>query len=123
MENSTPYSDFEKYMMKLLPSYVREARALTKDVAGVPMVPKKTYKLVKSWKQNDISPGVAHHAHWMNPRLTTNMCGSIVPDKKRLARETMQQRKRKIAEEHANMVRERKNRRKDAWAPPRSRYR
>ncbi len=109
-----PYSELERYMMKLLPSYVREARALTKDTKGVPVVPKKTHKLVKSWKENGISPRVAHHAHWMNPRHTTGMCGTILPDKHRLQREATQVRKRKIAEDNAKMVLQRKNKRADA---------
>ena len=111
-----PYSDIEKYMMKLLPLYVREVRALTKDTKRLPVVKKKTHKLVKSWKENGILPGVAHLAHWMNPRLTTWMCGTILPDKHRLQREAMEVRKRKIAEENSKMVLQLKNDRANARA-------
>jgi len=42
---------------------------------------------VKSWKRKGIPPGVANHPFWMNPRLTRQACGSIVPDKIRLERD------------------------------------
>ena len=85
-----PYTDFEKYMKKVLPDYVKQARDMTKNVKGIPTVPKKTYKLVKSWKRDGEHPGVATHPYWMNPRLSRQACGTIVPDKIRFQREERQ---------------------------------
>ena len=88
-----PYTDFEKYMKTVLPDYVKWARFRTIDEEGVPTISKKTYKLVKSWKQNGEEPGIAEHPYWMNPRLTRQACGTIVPKKIRLERERRLQRK------------------------------
>jgi hypothetical protein len=96
-----PYTDFEKYMKKVLPDYVRNARDNTMKSKDIPHVPKKTYNLVKSWKRKGIPPGVAKHAHWMNPRLSTQACGTIVPDKIRLQREERLRLRREKAEDLA----------------------
>lgn len=104
-----PYTDFEKYMKKVLPEYIKRARDLTKSLEGVPTVPKKTYKLVKSWKRKGEPPGAATHPYWMNPRLSLQACGTIVPDKIRLQRE--ERRRLKIANAEARILEHKMKRR------------
>ena len=93
-----PYTDYEKYMKQVLPDYVKYARRMTSDFVGVPAIPKKTYKLVKSWIRGGIPPDVAKHPFWMNPRLTRYACGTIVPDKIRVERERRLQKKKEEME-------------------------
>ncbi len=85
-------------MKKVLPNYVKEAREMTEDRQGVPTVLKKTYKLVKSWKRKGIPPGIANHPFWMNPRLTCQACGTILPDKIRLEKDARVRTRKKNAE-------------------------
>ena len=89
-----PYTDYKKYINQVLPDYVKYARRMTSDFVSVPAIPKKTYKLVKSWIRGGIPPDVAKHPFWMNPRLTRYACGTIVPDKIRVERERRLQQKK-----------------------------
>ncbi len=88
-------------MKQVLPDYVKEARDRSKYIEGVPVVSKKTYKLVKSWKRKGVPPSVANHPFWMNPRLTCQSCGTIVLDKIRLERDARARLRREKAEGRA----------------------
>ena len=96
-------------MKKMLPDYIKQARDMTKSSKGVPTISKKTYKLAKSWKLNGEPPGAATHPYWMNPRLSRQVCGTIVPDKIRLQRE--ERRLLKIANAEARVLEHKRTRR------------
>ena len=89
-----PYDNYEKYIQKTLAPQIREARELTQGRDGVPKVPKRTYKLAKTWFKNGLPPGVAHHRFWMNPHLSKPMCGNVEHDQARLAREKREHNRR-----------------------------
>ncbi len=88
-------------MKKVLLEYARNARDRTMKSTDIPHVPKKTCHLIKSWKRKKFPLGVAKHANWMNSRLSTQACGTIVPDKIRLQREDRLRLRREKSEDLA----------------------